>query len=169
MTVRVEREAYSLPVFDSAALHTVKFAAPASPNLEVFGLPDSVQQFGSLFRLAVPPIRDRQGFELCSSISRRCRFRFSRRTPSRARTRGTPYKLIRKGSDLPATFCRLRPALRLADSFIQQRSGFECFASSISHRNCTLGFCSSVSALRLPPWIWARGYALRRVARSTEP
>jgi len=96
MTVRVEREAYSLPVFDSAALHTVKFAAPASPNLEVFGLPDSVQQFGSLFRLAVPPIRDRQGFELCSSISRRCRFRFSRRTPIRARTRGAPYKLIRK-------------------------------------------------------------------------
>ena len=54
MTVRAEREAYSLPVFDFAALHTVKFAAPASPNLEVFGLPDSVQQFGSLFRLAVP-------------------------------------------------------------------------------------------------------------------
>jgi hypothetical protein len=52
MTVRVEREAYSLPVFDFAALHTVKFAAPASPNLEVFGLPDPVQQFGSLFRLA---------------------------------------------------------------------------------------------------------------------
>jgi hypothetical protein len=43
MTVRVEREAYSLPVFDFAALHTVKFAAPASPNLEVFGLPDSVR------------------------------------------------------------------------------------------------------------------------------
>jgi hypothetical protein len=43
MTVRAEREAYSLPVFDFAALHTVKFAAPAPPNLEVFGLPDPVQ------------------------------------------------------------------------------------------------------------------------------
>jgi hypothetical protein len=169
MTVRVEREAYSLPVFDSAALHTVKFAAPASPNLEVFGLPDSVQQSGSLFRLAVPPIRDRQGFELCSSISRRCRFRFSRRTPSRARTRGAPYKLIRKVSDLPVPYRRLRPALRLADSFVRKRSGFECFASSISHRNCTLDFWPLASALRLPPLTWARGYALRRAACSTEP
>ena len=62
--------------------------------------------------------------------------------------------MIRKVSDLPVPFRRLRPALRLADSFVRKRLGFEYSASSISHRNCTLDFWPLASALRLPPLTW---------------